>query len=156
MRKRTQAREAALQVLYQLDLLGSDAVGPVDAALRRLLDPLEADASVRGFARELVAGCQEHQAELDERIRAVAENWEMGRMAIVDRNVLRLAAYELLYLKDVPPKVAINEAIDLAKRFSTGDSGGFVNGILDKIRAQQEPTEPKEGLKAHEGQLPVA
>jgi len=138
LRRRTQAREVALQVLYQVDLRGTEILDTLDSVLSRLANPLEADPSVAHFARELVLGCWEHRAELDQRIQAVAENWELGRMATVDRNVLRLATYELLFVADVPPKVAINEAIDLAKRFSTADSGAFVNGILDKIRAQRE------------------
>jgi len=138
LRKRTQAREAALQVLYQLDLRGAEILEDVDGVLRRLLDPLATDPSVVQFARDLVLGCWGHQAELDTRIRAIAENWDLDRMATVDRNVLRMATFELLFLDDVPAKVAINEAIDLAKRYSTGDSGAFVNGILDKIRAQKQ------------------
>lgn len=138
MRKRTQAREAALQVLYQLDLRGAEVLGDLEAILGRLLDALATDPSVVEFARGLVLGCWARRAELDQRIRAIAENWDLDRMATVDRNVLRMAAFELLFRDDVPPKVAINEAIDLAKRFSTADSGSFVNGILDKIRIERE------------------
>jgi len=138
LRKRTRAREAALKVLYQLDLRGEEILAGLDAVLARVLGPDESDGEVREFARGLVVGCWAHRAELDERIRAIAENWELGRMAVVDRNVLRLAAYELLFLSDVPAKVAINEAIELAKRFSTADSGAFVNGILDRIRINSE------------------
>jgi transcription antitermination factor NusB len=136
LRKRTRAREAALQVLYQLDLRGSEVFEAIDSVLNRLLDPSDVDPGTRGFARQLVIGCWEHRDELDAQIAAVAENWDIHRMAVVDRNVLRLASYELLFLDDVPPKVSINEAIDLAKRFSTGDSGAFVNGILDRIRLE--------------------
>ncbi|MBM4038269.1 MAG: transcription antitermination factor NusB [Planctomycetes bacterium] len=138
MRKRTQAREAALQVLYQLDLRGAEVLEDLDALLQRLLDPSVADPSVAQFARGLVLGCWARRAELDRRIRAIAEHWDLDRMATVDRNVLRLAAFELLFRDNVPPKVAINEAIDLAKRYSTADSGSFVNGILDKIRIERE------------------
>jgi len=134
LRKRTQAREAALQVLYLLDLLGEGVLGELDAVLRWLLEPTQTDPSVAQFARALVTGTWEQRAELDRRIRSIAEHWDLDRMAVVDRSVLRLAAYELLFGSDVPDKVAINEAIDLAKRFSTADSGAFVNGILDKIR----------------------
>jgi len=138
LRKRTRAREAALQVLYQLDLLGAETLDGVSEALHWLLAPEEADPDVQRFARELVVGCWQRRAELDASIRAVAENWALERMAVVDRNILRLASYELLFLTDVPPKVAINEAIDLAKRYSTADSGAFVNGILDRIRSERE------------------
>ena len=78
-------------------------------------------------------GVVEHRDELDGVIRGVAQNWEIARMAVIDRNVLRMAAYELLHCPDIPPKVAINEAIELGKRFSTQNSGAFINGILDKI-----------------------
>lgn len=134
MRKRTRARELALQALYLLDLRGAEVLGDVDA----LLDDGTSEPDVRRFARELVDGCWARRDELDETIAKVAENWDIHRMAVVDRNVLRLATYELLFLDDVPPKVSINEAIDLAKRYSTTDSGGFVNGILDRIRSQSE------------------
>ena len=139
MRKRTRARELALQALYQLDLLGAEALDDVG----RLLERGETEPEVRRFARELIDGCWGHRDELDAAIAAVAENWDIHRMAVVDRNVLRLASYELLFLDDMPPKVSINEAIDLAKRYSTADSGGFVNGILDRIRAQAENQEGK-------------
>lgn len=131
MRKRTRARELALQALYQLDIRGVEVLDDVG----RFLSESEAEPEVRQFARLLIDGCWEYRARLDQTIGEVAENWEIRRMAVVDRNVLRLASYELLFLDDVPPKVSINEAIDLAKRYSTGDSGAFVNGILDRIRA---------------------
>jgi transcription antitermination factor NusB len=140
LRKRTRARELALQVLYQLDLLGVEVLAELDPLLARLQEPGETDPGVRRFAHDLIEGCWGHRGELDARIAAVAENWDIHRMAFVDRNVLRLATYELLFLDDVPPKVAINEAIDLAKRFSTADSGAFVNGILDRIRMESERT----------------
>lgn len=137
MRKRTLAREAAIQVLYQLDLRGEEVLDELDQVLDHVLAEADPDPGVRQFARRLVTGCWARRAELDERIRAIAENWDLGRMAAVDRTILRLAAYELLFGGDVPPKVAINEAIDLAKRFSTADSGAFVNGILDRIHTER-------------------
>jgi transcription antitermination factor NusB len=133
LRKRTRARELALQALYQLDLRGPEVLGQVD----RVLAGDTAEPEVRRFARQLVDGCWAHREDLDARIATVADNWEIHRMAVVDRNILRLASYELLFLDDVPPKVAINEAIDLAKRYSTADSGAFVNGILDRIRLER-------------------
>ncbi len=139
MRKRTRARELALQALYQLDLRGAEVLGDIE----RFLSEREAEPEVRAFARLLIDGCWQHLAELDAAIAAVAENWDIRRMAVVDRNVLRLASFELLFLDDVPPKVSINEAIDLAKRFSTADSGAFVNGILDRIRSQAEDAKQK-------------
>ncbi|MFP4055559.1 MAG: transcription antitermination factor NusB [Candidatus Brocadiia bacterium] len=141
MRKRTRARELALQALYQLDQRGCEALELVD----RLIDEGTAEPVVRLFARQLVEGCWSHREQLDAQIAAAAENWEIRRMAVVDRNVLRLAAFELLFLDDVPPKVAINEAVDLAKRYSTAESGAFVNGILDHIRLDRQRAAGAEG-----------
>ena len=134
LRKRSRARELALQGLYQVDLRGEEVADDV----RRWLAEATAEPEVREFARQLVDGCLACRDELDARIASVAQNWEIRRMAVVDRNILRLASYELLYLDDVPVKVSINEAIDLAKRYSTADSGAFVNGILDRIRLDGE------------------
>ena len=85
------------------------------------------------FVREQVHGISEHLAEVDRMVTSHAENWRLGRMSVVDRNILRLAVYELLFRDDIPPIVSINEAIDLSKKFGTDESGGFVNGILDSI-----------------------
>jgi len=135
VRKRTRARELALQGLYLLDIRGLGA--QMDVAMH--LESETNDPDILSFARELVGGCSRRREELDAKISAVAENWEIHRMAVVDRNVLRIGTYELMVLEDVPPKVSINEAIDLAKRYSTADSGSFVNGILDKLRSQIRP-----------------
>ncbi len=93
-----------------------------------------AELATREFADGLIRGVVEHRAELDQRITQFAQNWDLKRMAVVDRNVLRLAIYEMYFRQDIPPVVSINEAVDIAKKFSTGDSGKFVNGILDKIK----------------------
>lgn len=130
MKKRTRARELALQFLYQLDLRGPELLEEAKAFFRAEED----DKSARDFAAQLVNGVCEHRQELDAVIRGVAQNWEIARMAVIDRNVLRMAAFELFHCPDVPPKVAINEAIELGKRFSTQNSGAFINGILDKIK----------------------
>ena len=132
MKKRTRSRELALQFLYQLDLLGDDLLDELPAFLRSE----ERDAETCRFAKRLVIGTHEHRPRIDEEIQAVAQNWQISRMAAIDRNVLRLAAFELLYCDDIPPKVAINEAIELGKRFSTENSGAFINGILDKIKSR--------------------
>lgn len=134
VRKRTRARELAVQALYQYDLRND--LGCED--LRAFIERSEDDPAVTSFARLLVEGCIEQQGEIDRSIQDVAENWELGRMAHVDRNILRIAVFELKYLDDVPPKVSINEAVELAKRFSTAGSGAFVNGILDRIRRDME------------------
>ena len=130
MKKRTRARELALQFLYQLDLRGHDILPEAKSFFRAE----EADKGAREFSLNLVRGTLEHKAEIDDMIRSVAMNWEIGRMAAIDRNVLRMATYELLHCADIPHKVSINEAIELGKRFSTQNSGAFINGILDKIK----------------------
>ncbi len=135
MKKRTRGRELALQLLYQMDLRRSDLADEVQPFLKTE----EADGEARQFALRLVKGVRENQSEIDQRIQAVAQNWDIGRMALIDRNVLRVATYELLWCKDIPPKVAINEAIELGKRYSTQNSGAFVNGILDKIKSLAAP-----------------
>ena len=130
MSKRTRARELALKAVYQYDLLGHSAAGPALEFCRRYGSP-----DVLSFALELVEGCTGRRRELDEIIQKTAEHWELGRMPIVDRNILRIGAYELVFRDDIPPKVAINEAIELAKRYSTENSPMFVNGVLDRIYA---------------------
>lgn len=128
LRKETQARELALQALYQRDLVE-------DRTLEELLNFCERRAPdpVRPLTARLVRGCIEHQPTLDKLIRRTAENWKLERMAVSDRNILRLGVYEMLYRPDTPAKVAINEAIELAKRYSTEGSPTFVNGVLDRI-----------------------
>ena len=128
MKKRTRARELALQFLYQVDLVHTDADG-CEAFLREE----ERDVETRKFARRLIEGTLEHRPRIDEMIQEVAQNWNLSRMAVIDRNVLRIATYELVHCSDIPPKVAINEAIEIGKRYSTQNSGAFINGILDKI-----------------------
>jgi transcription antitermination protein NusB len=130
--KRRQAREIAAQFLYQHDL----SSGAVDEALPLFWQTQNdvADAT-RKFAEELIRGTVEHRAEIDEKIQKYTEHWELQRIAAVDRNILRLAIFEMLYRDDIPPIVSINEAVDIAKKFSTRESGAFVNGILDRLRA---------------------
>ena len=130
MKKRTRSRELALQFLYQLDLLGT---GDLDS-LTDFLREEAGDAETARYARTLVEGTYDATPELDEEIQSVAQNWQIERMAVIDRNVLRMAAFELIHMDEIPPKVAINEGIELGKRFSTQNSGAFINGILDKIK----------------------
>jgi len=134
LKKRTRARELALQFLYQLDLRGLDLLPEA----QEFLQSSERDRPTCGFAMQLVEGVHANRERIDQVIRKVAQNWEIGRMAVIDRNVLRLATFELLYCADIPPKVAINEAIELGKRYSTQNSGGFINGILDKVKDAPE------------------
>lgn len=138
-RRRTRAREIALQLLYQFDVRGEGYERELGRDLATLVaDESKDDDEVRTFALRLLQGTLTHRDELDQRLRLVARNWDLKRMAIIDRNVLRMAIYELTHCADIPPKVTINEAIELGKKFSTANSGGFVNGILDRIRIDLE------------------
>lgn len=130
MRKRTKARECALQVLYQIDITKNNHGSCLDD-FWQTKEPME--GSVIEFASSLVNGVMGNLDDIDKLIASYATNWNIKRMATVDRNILRLATYELLFLKEIPPKVSINEAVDIAKKFGDKDSGKFVNGILDKI-----------------------
>lgn len=127
---RSIAREAALKILYQLDVRAD--LEP--EALFAEFDELTENEDARRYGRDIVLGARSNMAAIDAELEAVAHNWTLTRMAAIDRNVLRLGAYELMFRPDLPPAVAINEAVDLAKNYSTKDSGAFVNGILDKIR----------------------
>ena len=157
MGKRREARERAVQFLFQYDL---NPPADLPAALEQFwetqraaaiaedkgaatwgqpveLPPPTADeAAVRLFADPLIRGALEHREESDELIKRHAKNWELHRIAAVDRNILRLAIFEMLHRDDIPPVVSINEAVDIAKKFSTQDSGKFVNGILDKVKSE--------------------
>jgi N utilization substance protein B len=128
MARRSRAREVAFQVLYQDDLnpRNNPAVGDQFIGERLRFGDLAQ------FARELVAGVRRHREEVDARLEAIAANWSLKRMAATDRSVLRLGAYEILF-SDTPPRVAIDEALELAKRFGSAQSAQFVNGILDKV-----------------------
>lgn len=130
IRKRTKARECALQFLYMMDIRSDDIIGEETAFFAEQSD----DEDVIAFANELVQGVAINMATIDATIEKSTQNWELGRIATVDRNILRQAIYELLYRSDIPPKVSINEAIELGKKFSTSNSGGFINGILDRIK----------------------
>jgi transcription antitermination factor NusB len=132
---RSRAREAALKVLYQVDVLGEK----LDAAsLEERLGRERLGGETRSYALRLAAGCVEHGEELDRAIGAALEHWELARVAAIDRAILRLGVYELLFAADVPAKVTINEAIELAKKYSTPKSGSFINGILDEVRRRCE------------------
>jgi len=140
MRKRTQGREYALQILYQIDITKD----PEDRILADFWKGLEAEPEVSDFAAKLVTGTVRNMNKIDEVISKYASNWKLSRMAVIDRNVLRMATYELLFCDDIPPKVSINEAVDLAKKFGDTESGKFVNGILDKIK-KEETSDGKTG-----------
>lgn len=146
MRKRTQARELALQALYQHDIRKESADTSLGDFERLLCESTE-DPVVRQYARALLDGVLATIEDLDDRIATAARNWRIGRMAPVDRCILRIALFELLESEDVPPKVAINEAIELAKRFSTEQSGAFVNGILDRIYGETRRSDVEGGRR---------
>jgi N utilization substance protein B len=157
MGKRREARERAVQFLFQHDLNPPENL---DGALNEFWDtqraaaiaeekgpanwgqpvelppPTAEEAETRLFADPLIRGVVEHRNAIDEHIKKHAKNWDFHRIAAVDRNIMRLAIFEMLHREDIPPIVSINEAVDIAKKFSTQDSGKFVNGILDKVRSE--------------------
>ena len=151
---RRAARERAVQFLFQHDMNPpkdvAEALGYFWATQRaaalaavegkatwgesvELPPPTVDEVATAEFAEPLIRGVLEHRDDLDALMISYADNWDLNRMAVVDRNILRLAAYEMLHREDIPPVVSINEAVDIAKKFSTEESGRFVNGILDKI-----------------------
>ncbi len=135
MGKRREGREAAVQFLFQDDLNKTDAQA-LPATLDEFWKLRESAARTREFATELIRGVFENHDAIDERIKKVTANYELHRIAPVDRNILRVAIYEMLYTNEVPPVVCINEAIEIAKRFGSEDSGRFVNGILDRLKEE--------------------
>jgi len=132
MGSRRKARECALQMLFAADVAEMSADEVVRSYWAELGES-DLDETAREFATRLAAQTLSNLELLDERIRSRAEHWRISRMAVVDRNILRLAVHELLWRPDVPPKVAINEAIELAKKFGTAESSRFINGLLDRI-----------------------
>lgn len=152
MRRRTRARELALQFLYTLEVRGGDARDELDDFLERS----GASRIARAFCTALVDGVLARRADLDALIGATATRWSLKRMPAVDRTILRLGSYELLHSQDVPAGVAINEAIELGKRYSTAASGAFINGILDQVRLKRAFAEPAAGPDAGDDEEPVA
>lgn len=157
MGKRREARERAVQFLFQHDLNPPD---DIEAALNEfwnsqraaaiaeekgkatwgekveLPPPTAEEAEMRLFSEPLIRGTLQHRDGIDEQIKKHVKNWDFNRIAAVDRNILRLAIFEMLHREDIPPVVSINEAVDIAKKFSTQDSGKFVNGVLDKVKGE--------------------
>lgn len=136
MRKRTQAREFALQILYQMDMTHDAPDHCLDNFWQAHQDE-EIEDSLKEFAAGIVRGVAANLEEIDKKVAQYATNWQLERMAVVDRNVLRMSCFELLFCKDIPPKVAINEAVDLAKKYSGAEAGKFVNAIADKIKLEK-------------------
>ncbi len=127
--KRRKARELALKVLFQVDVAGAD---PAEA-MSFLVSEEKIPGEAARFAREIVGGTLERLAEIDARIRELSREWTLERMANIDRNILRMGCYELLYRDDIPPSVSINEAVEIAKTYGDADSAKFVNGILGRV-----------------------
>ena len=136
MRKRTRGREFALFILYQVDIAGDSH----ESALNNFWqDRTEEDINQesKDFAAALVRGVGANIGPIDKEIVRYAQNWQLERMAVIDRNILRIGSFELLFCDDIPPKVSINEAVELAKKYSGIEAGKFVNAILDKIKSEK-------------------
>jgi transcription antitermination protein NusB len=149
MGKRRDSREAAVQFLFQRDLHTPEHQIGVDDfwSLR------PAPENVKKFATELITGVLAHQAAIDEQIKKFLKNYDLHRVAAVDRNVLRVAVFEMLFCPDIPPVISINEAIEVAKKFGAQDSGKFVNGVLDRIRSEL-PRPARQPANPHEQTIP--
>ncbi|MDY0040433.1 MAG: transcription antitermination factor NusB [Desulforhabdus sp.] len=141
MGQRRRSREIALQVLYQMEVIGA----PPDEALRIYYEYFQSPSELRPFCEELVRGVYLHRQEIDRVIASASEHWRLERMSIVDRNILRLALYEMLYCRSIPPTVSINEAIDLGKLYGSSESGSFINGILDHVLPELSKHRQPEG-----------
>jgi N utilization substance protein B len=137
MGKRRRAREIALQFLYQIELHAERDPSALEGDV--WAQHPETDSATRDYVHALVYGTAGNQAKIDELITRFTEHWDLGRMAVVDRNILRLAVFELGFADDVPAKVAINEAIEIAKKFGTRESSRFINGVLDRIHRELRP-----------------
>jgi len=129
MQERRKAREVALQVLYSLNFVSLD----VEKAMELFWGNFVAPKAAREFAARIIEGTWNHRDELDSLIAGCSDNWSLGRMSKVDISILRMAVFEFLYCGEIPPKVTINEAVDLGKMFGSENSGAFINGILDAV-----------------------
>ncbi len=144
MRKRSHSREYAIQLLYQVEITADLNDDQILDFWRQLDESREAgpiDTEVKKFAGELVGLVRKNRAEIDKIIESCAEHWDMKRMAVVDRNILRLGVAEMVYSADTPARVAINEGIELAKKFGDKESSRFVNGVLDQIAKKHAPAD---------------
>jgi N utilization substance protein B len=135
MGTRRKARELAVQILYQADLAKSD----LDEAMSLFWEYFPVESEVREFCQQLVLGTLDRLSSIDELLSEASEHWSLGRMSVVDRNILRLATHELLDRPDIPPSVSINEAIEIAKKYSTSDAAVFINGVLDRVKRMLYP-----------------
>ncbi len=135
MGPRRKARELAMQLLYQHDLTRADPHN----AVAFFWEHFPADPEIREFCDQLVLGSLARLAVIDDLLTEASEHWTLSRMSVVDRNILRVAVYELLDRPDIPPSVSINEAIEIAKKYSTPDAALFINGVLDRIKRMVHP-----------------
>lgn len=133
MGKRRKSRELALQILYGMEINKGD----LSRILSDFWEEHPCPEEVRDFTMELVTATSENLSSIDNLLKKHTDNWDIGRLAAIDRNILRLATYELCFRDDIPLRVTINEAIEIAKKYSTADSGKFVNGILDRIKDEE-------------------
>lgn len=136
MNPKRQAREVAFRACYQADVTGE----PLERCLAEILEDLDPSEEVRRFAGSLIGSLSRHAEEIDAAVSRIAVNWPLGRMAATDRSVIRLAAAELLYHSETPTRVALDEAIEIAKKYGMESSGAFVNGILDRIAHEARPS----------------
>ena len=145
MGSRRRARELAIRVLFHMEFTPGDP----EEVFQLICETFGSSKSVRSFSRELVLGVCEKKEELDRLISRSSKHWRLERMSRVDKTILRLGTFEILAMKDIPPKVTIDEAVELGKKYGTEDSGGFINGILDNIynNLRQEGALEKNDMK---------
>ena len=134
MGNRRRSRELAMQALFQIEMTQDHSTEAIELFCKHFRVPKNA----KPFFLRLVKGVKEFQHEIDPLITSFSDHWKINRMSRADRNIMRIAVYELLFCDDIPPKVSINEAIDIGKKFGTEESGAFINGILDSIRISLE------------------
>ena len=143
MSRRRKSREHALKILYQRDFT-KENIGDI---LKDYWKENNISPAVKDFSEQLAEGTVNNLKEIDSCIKKSSEHWMPDRMSAIDRNILRMAAHELIFMEDIPPKVTIDEAIEIAKKFGANESADFVNGILDKIKSELEQADQKKGPK---------
>jgi len=136
MRRRSKARELALQILYQMDITRDNYEESLDNFWKEYSEETIKE-EIKSFTSELVKGVADNLGSIDTKISKYATNWELKRMAVIDRNIIRLSSFEMLFRSDIPLKVSINEAVELAKKYSSPEASKFVNGVLDKIKLER-------------------